>query len=108
MHASLAAYIAFADPCNHRASIIMQAPAQLPGSLHGLRIRQRREVLLEVFLDARGQVTFVKVLQPAKNRDLDSAAIRAAYASRFSPAMRGCKIIGGQTLMRVIYDPAAE
>lgn len=108
MHANIAAYVAFADPCNHQASIVMQSQAQLPGTLESLKIRTRREVLLEVLLDERGQVTFVKVLQPAKNRDLDSAAVRSAYASRYSPAMVNCKPKRGQTLFRVVYDPQAE
>lgn len=86
----------------------MQAAPQLPGTLEGLRIHQRRDVLLEVLVDARGQVTFVKVLQPAKNRDLDNAAVRSAYASRYSPALVKCKPKAGQTLFRVIYDPDKE
>lgn len=86
----------------------MQAAPQLPGTLESLRIAQRRDVLLEVLLDARGQVTLVRVLQPAKNRDLDSAAVRAAYASRYSPAMVNCKPKPGETLMRVTYDPTQE
>lgn len=84
----------------------MQAAPQLPGTLEGLRIHERLDVLLEVLLDERGQVTLVKVLQPAHNRDLDSAAVRAANASRYSPAMMNCKPKRGQTLFRVIYDPA--
>ncbi|HET6895525.1 MAG TPA: energy transducer TonB [Candidatus Baltobacteraceae bacterium] len=108
MHANIAAYVAFADQCNHPAAIVMQAAAQLPGTLEGLKIRTHREVLLEVLVDARGQVTFVKMLQPAKNRDLDSAAVRSAYASRYSPAMVHCKPKPGQTLFRVVFDPAAE
>ena len=86
----------------------MQAAPQLPGTLEGLRIHQRRDVLLEVLVDARGQVTFVKVLQPAKNRDLDNAAVRSAYASSYSPALVNCKPKPGQTLFRVIYDPDKE
>lgn len=108
MHATIAAYIAFADSCNHPAAIVMQAAPQLPGTLEGLRIHQRRDVLLEVLVDARGQVTFVKVLQPAKNRDLDNAAVRSAYASRYSPALVNCKPKAGQALFRVIYDPDKE
>ncbi|HET9095564.1 MAG TPA: TonB family protein [Candidatus Baltobacteraceae bacterium] len=108
MHANITAYIAFADSCNHPAQIVMQAAPQLPGTLEGLRIHERRDVLLEVLVDERGQVTFVKVLQPAHNRDLDTAALRAAYASRYSPAMANCKPKRGQTLFRVIYDPARE
>ena len=108
MHANIAAYVAFADPCNHRASVVMQAQPQLPGTLAGLHVTQRRDVLLEVSVDARGQVTFVKVLQPAKNRDLDSAAVRAAYASRYSPAMVRCRPKPGQAFLHVVYDPAQE
>lgn len=108
MHANIAAYIAFADPCNHPAHIVMQAAPALPGTLEGLHVQQRRDVLLEVLVDARGQVTFVKVLQPARNRDLDNAAVRAAYTSRYSPAMSDCKPRRGETLFRVIYDPARE
>jgi TonB family protein len=108
MHATDAAFLAFADTCNHSAAIVMQAAPQLPGTLEALHIKQRREVLLEVLIDARGQVTFVKNLQPAKNRDLDTAAIRSAYASRYSPPMVNCKPKRGQLLFRVIYDPASE
>ena len=108
MHANIAAYIALADTCNHPTQIVMQAAPQLPGTLDSLRIHERRDVLLEVLVDERGQVTFVKVLQPAHNRDLDSAAVRAAYASRYSPAMVDCKPKRGQTLLRVVYDPARE
>ncbi len=108
MHANIAAYIAFADTCNHPATIVMQAAPQLPGTLEGLHVKQRREVLLEVSIDRRGQVTFVKNLQPSKIRDLDTAAVRAAYASRYSPAMTDCKPEAGETLFRVVYDPAAE
>lgn len=108
MHANIAAYVAFADSCNHPAQIVMQAAPQLPGTLEGLRVHERRDVLLEVLVDERGQVTFVKVLQPAHNRDLDTAALRAAYASRYSPAMSNCKLKRGQTLFRVVYDPARE
>ena len=86
----------------------MQAQAQLPGTLESLKIRARRDVLLEVLLDERGQVTLVKVLPPAKTRDLDTAAVRSAYASRYSPAMVNCKPRRGQTLFPVVYDPAAE
>lgn len=108
MHANNAAYIAFFDTCNHRAAVVMQASPQLPGTLESLHVKERREVLLEVLVDARGQVTFVKTLQPAKNRDLDTAAVRSAYASRYSPAMVNCKPKPGETFFRVIYDPAAE
>lgn len=108
MHANNAAFIALFDQCSHRTHIVMQEPPQLPGTLAGLHITQTRIVLLEVSVDARGQVTFVKVLQPAKNRDLDSAAVRAAYASTYSPAMVRCKPAAGQTLFRVIYDPSAQ
>lgn len=108
MHATIAAYIAFTDACNHPAQIVMQAAPQLPGTLEGLQIRERRDVLLEVLVDARGQVTFVKVLQPSKNRDLDTAAVRSAYASRYSPALVNCRPKPGQTLLRVVYDPDKE
>lgn len=108
MHANMAASIAVLDECNHRPATLMQAAPDLPGTLESLHVTGRREVLLEVSLDARGQVTAVKMLQPAKNRDLDSAAIRSAYASSYSPAMRGCKPRSGETLFRVVYDPARE
>ena len=108
MHANNAAYIAFVDQCNHPALIVMQSAPQLPGTLESLHVRERREVLLEVLVDQRGEVTFVKVLQPAHNRDLDTGAVRAAYASRYSPAMVSCKPRRGQTLLRVVYDPARE
>lgn len=108
MHANIAAYIAFADPCNHPAAIVMQSAPQLPGSLEDLHVKDRRLVLLEVLVDERGQVTFVKVLQAAKSRDLDSAAVRSAYVSRYSPAMVNCRPRRGQTLFRVVYDPARE
>lgn len=108
MHASIAAYVAFADSCNHPAQVVMQAAPALPGTLEGLRIHERRDVLLEVLVDERGQVTFVKILQRAHNRDLDTAAVRAAYASRYSPAMVNCKPKRGQTLFRIVYDPARE
>lgn len=108
MHASLATYMAFADTCNHPAYVVMQAAPQLPGTLEGLHVTRPRDVLLEVLVDERGQVTFVKVLQSAHNRDLDTAAVRAAYSSRYSPAMVNCKPKRGQTLFRVLYDPARE
>lgn len=108
MHANIAAYVALDDTCNHRTRIVMQAAPQLPGTLASLHVAQRRDVLLEVLVDERGRVTFVKILQPAHNRDLDSAAVRAAYASRYSPAMVNCKPKPGQTLLRVTYDPAAD
>jgi TonB family protein len=108
MHANIAAYVALADTCNHQTQVIMQAAPQLPGTLASLHVAQRRVVLLEVLVDERGGVTFVKVLQPAHNRDLDSAAVRAAYATRYSPAMVNCRPKPGQTLLRVVYDPAQE
>lgn len=108
MHATNAAYLAFLDNCNHRTATVIQAPPQLPGTLESLHVKNRRDVLLEVLVDARGQVTFVKVLQPAHNRDLDSAAVRSAYASTYSPAMVDCKPKSGQVILRVVYDPAAE
>lgn len=108
MHANIAAYVAFGDTCNHPSQIIMQAAPQLPGTLASLHVSQRRIVLLEVLVDDRGQMTFVKVLQPAHNRDLDTGAVRAAYEGRYSPAMVNCKPKAGQTLLRVIYDPAQE
>lgn len=108
MHANIAAYVAFADQCNHPAAVVMQAQPQLPGTLASLHVTQRREVLLEISLDASGQVTFVKVLQRAKNRDLDSASVRAAYASRYSPAMVRCKPKPGQAFLRFTYDPSQE
>lgn len=108
MHANIAAYVAFADPCNHPASVVMQAAPHLPGTLAGLHITQRRDVLLEVVVDPRGEVGFVKMLQPARNRDLDSAAVRAAYASRYSPAMVNCRPKRGETLFHIIYDPGTE
>ena len=108
MHANMAAYVAFADQCNHPAAIVMQALPQLPGTLESLHVTQRREVLLEVVLDARGQPALIKMLQPTKNRDLDSAAVRAARASTYSPAMSNCKPARGETLFRVVYDPESE
>lgn len=86
----------------------MQAQPQLPGTLHSLHVRDRRSALLEVLVNARGEVTSVKMLQPTKNRDLDSAAVRAAYASTYSPAMAACRPEDGETLLRVVYDPARE
>lgn len=108
MHANNAAYIAFLDTCNHRTAIVIQAPPRLPGTLESLHVKDRRDVLLEVLVDARGQVTFVKVLQPAHNRDLDTAAVRSAYASTYSPAMVNCKPKPGEVILHVVYDPAAE
>lgn len=108
MHANIAAYVAALDQCNHRTSVLMQAQPQLPGTLQSLHVRGRQVVLLDVQVDARGQVTRIKVLHSARNRDLDSAAVRAAGISRYSPAMTGCKPQAGDTLFRVVYDPATE
>jgi TonB family protein len=108
MHANVAAYLAFTDACNRPAGVIAQAMPQLPGTLEGLHVRERRDVLVRVSVDARGQVTFVKLVQPAKNRDLDSAAVRAAYVSRYSPAMVRCRPKPGDTFVRVTYDPSME
>jgi TonB family protein len=108
MHANMEALLAFADPCNHAPAIVMQAMPQLPGTLESLHITQRREVLLEVVLDKRGQVTLVKMLASTKNRDLDSAAVRSARASTYSPAMVHCRPARGETLFRVLYDPDTE
>jgi TonB family protein len=108
MHANMTAFVAFADRCNHQAAVVMQAAPQLPGTLESLRVTQPREVLLEVVLDKRGNVTAIEMLSPAKNRDLDSAAVRAARISTYSPAMMNCRPARGETLFRVLYDPATE
>ncbi|HLI95899.1 MAG TPA: TonB family protein [Candidatus Baltobacteraceae bacterium] len=108
MHASIPAYVALADQCNHPVSILMQAQPQLPGTLESLHVQQRRDVLLEVRVNARGDVTLVKMLQSSHTRDLDTAADRAARNSRYSPAMVDCKPKAGETLFRVTYDPAQE
>lgn len=59
---------------------------------------------VRVDLDANGAVTGVSVYQSSGDQRLDSAAMRAARASRYAPELRDCKDVPGSYLFTVDFS----
>jgi len=66
-------------------TLLEDAPAAWPEGLEG----QAGEVVLELLLDEKGQVSEVKVMQAATEPRLTEAAVAAAPRLRFTPATLG-------------------
>ena len=59
---------------------------------------------IEVTLDASGAVMSASVYKSSGSAALDNAALAAARASRYSPALESCHAVGGSYLFRAEFD----
>lgn len=68
--------------------------------------RQRGEqgqVTLELAVDARGGVASVRVVETSGFADLDEAAVRAARAARFNPALSGKTAVASTARLKLAF-----
>jgi TonB family protein len=85
---------------NAPARTISAAMPQTPDGVEGLPATAE----VEVTLDAAGRVTDLRIYRSAYNQQLDRAAIAAAKASTYAPALVDCLPAGGTYLFTVEFQ----
>jgi len=72
---------------------------------HAYRMRVRGKVVLRILIDERGNVDDVSVLESRPPQVFDGAALDAARALQFSPALRHGRAVKTQKTVEVVLDP---
>ena len=85
---------------NAPARTISAAMPQTPDGVEGLPATAE----VQVTLDAAGRVTDLRIYRSAYNQQLDRAAIAAAKASTYAPALVDCLPAGGTYLFTVEFQ----
>ncbi len=85
---------------NAPARTISAAMPQTPDGVEGLPAAAE----VQVTLDAAGRVTDLRIYRSAYNQQLDRAAIAAAKASTYAPALVDCLPAGGTYLFTVEFQ----
>jgi TonB family protein len=85
---------------NAPARTISAAMPQTPDGVEGLPATAE----VQVTLDAAGRVTDLRIYRSAYNQQLDRAAIAAAKASTYAPALVDCLPSGGTYLFTVEFQ----
>jgi TonB family protein len=93
-----------ANPCEHDTTVDDQVQPEYPDSARNIGLGEV-SVSTQVDVDAAGRVTGLQITHSSGNKDLDAAAMRAAAASTYVPAVHACKPVPGTYSFKVTFDP---
>src|SRR6185437_10715025 len=98
---SLTPQVAVACADDRSAQVMRAAQPDFPDgkTLHGQRVS-----LVKVSVSATGHVSGTSVYKSSGDAALDHAAIVAAMASTYQPAIKDCKAVTGSYLFRVEFS----
>jgi TonB family protein len=93
------AMVAVTSPsnCNHDATVIDPVAPKIPEGTP----KVNTVVTVRVVVAPSGTVTSIKMVKSSGVQAIDTAAVDAAQASKYAPAMSDCKAIQGAYLFRV-------